>query len=196
MFQSKLFTELGKENFDSSTLSFLGHINDHLFLLVREERHLELDLVGVNKSVCTCLELYPRSPKSVFPLVYSSKRILQEVDIVDDSRCYLHVLEYTVLAREQLQFGAKETLPEFRGIFMFLKKSWLIVSFFACRFWVVLGDSEVTFGCFIQPIIVYRNNILLFDSVRFMIFYGLKHEFPGCGTFAPCSFVGSKTLQG
>ena len=72
-FQSELIIELGKEDFDSSALSFLGHVNDHLFLLARAVRHLELDLVGVNNSFCTSLEMYPRSPKGDFPLVYSSK---------------------------------------------------------------------------------------------------------------------------
>ena len=45
-FQSELITELGKEDFDSSALSFLGHVHDHLFLLVRAVRYFELDLVG------------------------------------------------------------------------------------------------------------------------------------------------------
>ena len=44
-FQSELITALGKEDFDSSALSILGHVNDHLFLLVRAERHLEFDLI-------------------------------------------------------------------------------------------------------------------------------------------------------
>ncbi len=45
-FQSELTIKLGKEDFDSSALSFLGHVNDHLFLLDRAVRHLEFDLVG------------------------------------------------------------------------------------------------------------------------------------------------------
>ena len=49
-FQSELIIELGKEDFDSSALSFLGHVNDHLFLPVRAVRHLEPYLVVGNKN--------------------------------------------------------------------------------------------------------------------------------------------------
>jgi hypothetical protein len=44
-FQSKLITDLGKVDFGSSAQSFFVHVNDHLFLLARTVRHLELNLV-------------------------------------------------------------------------------------------------------------------------------------------------------